>query len=191
MQVPLEITCKGFDLTPKLRDVVEKYASRLDKVCDHVISCRLIAEHPHDRPEGGNEFRITLLIRMPPNHEVVVKRSTTEGREPEALPKVIRDVFQSAARQCREISRLQRNQVKRHPEQETAGIVVRLAPEDDYGFLRALDGRDVYFHRNSVLNGDFNRMTIGTGVRYMEEAGEEGPQATTVAIVDKPGVHRD
>jgi len=37
------------------------------------------------------------------------------------------------------------------------------------------------------LNDDFDRLEIGTGVRFVEEPGEEGPQASTVQIVDKPG----
>ena len=46
--------------------------------------------------------------------------------------------------------------------------------------------------RNSLivqaLNDDFDRLEPGTGVRYVEEAGAKGPQASTVQIVDKPGV---
>lgn len=60
--------------------------------------------------------------------------------------------------------------------------------EGDYGFLRTLDtGREIYFHRNSVSDRDFERLEVGTGVQFAEEEGEMGPQATTVQIVDKPG----
>ena len=30
----------------------------------------------------------------------------------------------------------------------------KLFPEGRYGFLRTVDGREVYFHSNSVLHGD-------------------------------------
>ena len=33
---------------------------------------------------------------------------------------------------------------------------------------------EVYFHRNSVLHDDFDRLTIGMGVRYVAEDGEKG-----------------
>jgi hypothetical protein len=48
----------------------------------------------------------------------------------------------------------------------------------------------IYFHRNSVLEGDFDRLEVGTGVNFFEhdDEGEHGPQASTVRIVDKPGV---
>ncbi len=68
-------------------------------------------------------------------------------------------------------------------------MVVRLFREEGYGFLRALDGREIYFHRNAVLNDDFDRLVVGAGVRFDEGLGEEGPQASTVQIVDKPGGH--
>lgn len=42
--------------------------------------------------------------------------------------------------------------------------------------------------KNSILHNDFNRLEIGTGVNFSLEQGEEWPQASTVKIVDKPGV---
>jgi cold shock CspA family protein len=56
-----------------------------------------------------------------------------------------------------------------------------------YGFIRSLDGREIYFHKNSMPAGEFGRLEIGTGVRWVEEEGEKGPQASALRIVDKPG----
>jgi cold shock CspA family protein len=64
------------------------------------------------------------------------------------------------------------------------GRVVRLFPEDGFGFLEAPDGREVYFHRNSVLEG-FDSLEVGSEVRFAEEQGIEGPQASTVSLVGK------
>jgi cold shock CspA family protein len=55
----------------------------------------------------------------------------------------------------------------------------------DYGQLITPDQRLIYFHRNSVVNGDFDKLEIGAEVRFVEETGEEGPQASTVMIVGK------
>jgi hypothetical protein len=38
-----------------------------------------------------------------------------------------------------------------------------------------------------VLNNDFERLTVGTEVRYDLEMGEKGPQASSVQIVGKLG----
>jgi cold shock CspA family protein len=71
------------------------------------------------------------------------------------------------------------------------GFVTRLFPDASYGFIKSVDGEDVYFHAHSVLHRDFARLTVGTQVRYEVETGEHGPQATSVQIVDKPGVATD
>ncbi|MFP3949457.1 MAG: cold-shock protein [Longimicrobiales bacterium] len=42
----------------------------------------------------------------------------------------------------------------------------------------------MYFHRNSLVNGDFEDMEVGTIVRFAEERGEKGPQASSVYITE-------
>ena len=80
-------------------------------------------------------------------------------REPaEDLYVAIRDAFDAARRQLQEFG---------------------------YGFLETLDGREIYFHRNSLVNGDFQNLELGTEMRYVEVQGMEGPQASTVTIVGK------
>jgi cold shock CspA family protein len=66
-------------------------------------------------------------------------------------------------------------------------IVTQIFPEEGYGFIKTLDGQEVYFHQNSVLHGDFDRLELGTGVRFIMTQGDKGPQATTVQVVNKPG----
>jgi len=48
--------------------------------------------------------------------------------------------------------------------------------------IETRDGREIYFHRNSVLNAAFDDLKIGAEVRFAEEEGEQGPQASTVTI---------
>jgi cold shock CspA family protein len=52
------------------------------------------------------------------------------------------------------------------------------------GFSPREDAREVYFHKNSVLGG-FGRLKVGVRVRFTEEMGNEGPQASTVALAGK------
>ena len=61
------------------------------------------------------------------------------------------------------------------------GRIVRLFPAEGYGFVETTAG-DVYFHRNSVADGGFDRLALGGEVR-LEVAENESPdgwQATTV-----------
>jgi cold shock CspA family protein len=61
--------------------------------------------------------------------------------------------------------------------------VTVLVPESDFGRMETPDGRDIYFHRNSLVNADFDDLAVGTELRFVEGAGEEGPQASSVFVV--------
>jgi cold shock CspA family protein len=67
------------------------------------------------------------------------------------------------------------------------GFVIRLLREDGYGFIRSLEGQEIYFHRNASFHNDWPRLEVGTGVRYTVQEGDKGPQASSIEIVDKPG----
>jgi cold shock CspA family protein len=74
--------------------------------------------------------------------------------------------------------------VKTH-EKRPIGTVKMLDAEKGYGFLESTDGREIYFHQNSVLDGNFRRLAPGTRVLFSEEMGEKGPQASTIDLLGK------
>ncbi|MFO7984813.1 MAG: HPF/RaiA family ribosome-associated protein [Desulfatiglandaceae bacterium] len=189
MIVPLETYFKGIRKTDAIEALIEEHVSKLERFCDHITSCRVAVERRHQHQRSGQPFRVRIDMKVPPGHEVVVTKDSSEGDLHDQLQVVLREAFDAAARQLKRIDEKQRGETKRHPDQETAGFVSKLFPDEGYGFLKALDGREIYFHKNSVLHNDFDRLDIGTGVRYVEAQGEKGPQASTVDIVDKPGPH--
>jgi cold shock CspA family protein len=162
-------------------------ASGLEKVCDYIISGTIVVEKPHLHPRSGNPYRVRLGIHVPHNPEIVVTRDPGESEMHDVLCKVLRSTFKAMRRQLNKLVEKQRHEIKTHPEQQARAVIHRLFPGEGYGFMRTIEGREIYFHRNSVLHGDYDRLEIGTGVRYVETRGSEGPQASTVQIVDKPG----
>jgi cold shock CspA family protein len=64
--------------------------------------------------------------------------------------------------------------------QEFTGQIAEMAPEKDHGFLMTKEGGLLYFHRNSVLAGDFDKLRRGDDVTYVEDMGDTGPIATKV-----------
>ncbi len=191
MRVPLEITFRGVSSDEDLKELINQKADKLDRIADHLISCRVAVELKQKHPQTGNPYRVRVNLRLPPGHELVVDSGETDGDIHDDLSTVVRDVFETATRRLKKLIDKQQNVVKEHPQQETSGIVVRVFDDKGFGFIKTIDGRELFFHRNSVLNDDFDRLTPGVGVRYVEEAGEKGPQASTVQIVDKPGVRAD
>jgi cold shock CspA family protein/ribosome-associated translation inhibitor RaiA len=187
MEVPIEISFRGVERTPAMEKLIREQAEKLEQVCDHLTSVRVTVEKPQEHLSTGNPYRVRVIARIPPGHELVASREPGEGDMHAPVEKVIRETFHAVWRQVKEIKQRQRGEVKKHPAQETAGIVVKLFKEEGYGFILAPEGHEIYFHQNSVLHGDFDRMSVGVGVRYLEESGNNGPQASTVDIVDKPG----
>ena len=64
--------------------------------------------------------------------------------------------------------------------------IVRLDPEGRYGFIATADSRETYFHRNCVVDAEFDQLRVGDEVRFAEGLGEKGPQASTVHLVGTP-----
>jgi cold shock CspA family protein len=77
--------------------------------------------------------------------------------------------------------------VKEH-ESQPIGAVVRIDPSGEFGFLESADGREIYFHRNSVHDNAFSQLVSGPRVTFAEEMGEKGPQASTVKLLGKHGL---
>ena len=191
MQIPLEITYKDVEKTDALEALVHEKAAKLEQVCDHINSCRVTLEKAHDRPKTGSPYRVCIDLTVPPSHELAAVKNPGEGDQYDPLETVIRSAFDAARRQLVKLTEKQRDQVKSHPEQEMGALVTKLFPEQEYGFIRALDSdEEIYFHRNSVIHDDFDRIEVGTGVRYVALQDEDGLlRATTVQIVGKPGAN--
>lgn len=115
-------------------------------------------------------------VRVPPGHELVAERDSTAGDREEPLQAVIRRTFQAMRHQLMELAEKQRGEVKEHPQQQVMAVVKEIFREEGYGFLQTVDGCDVYFHKNSVLHGDLERLKIGSGVRLEQEMGEKAPR---------------
>jgi cold shock CspA family protein/ribosome-associated translation inhibitor RaiA len=187
MEVPLEITFRGVEKSEFIEDIIRGQVAKLEKMCTYMISCRVIVEKRQKFQRVGNPFRVRISVRVPPGHELVAATDSTEGDLHDKLPTTVRSSFDAMRRQLQELMEKQRGDTKISAVEENTALVVKLFPEENYGFIRTLDGRDLYFHRNAVLHHDFDRLEVGTGVRFAEEMGEEGLQASTVQIVDKPG----
>lgn len=109
------------------------------------------------------------------------KQLETKNRH-KNLHTAICDAFKEVRRQLQDYVRLQRREVKTH-KAEPHARVSRLVPAEEHGFISTIAGREIYFHRNSVLNGAFDRLQVGSEVKFTEEPGEKGPQVRTVKLI--------
>jgi cold shock CspA family protein len=106
---------------------------------------------------------------------------TTERKH---LEVAIREAFHAARRRLEDHARRKRADVKIHEPMPQARVT-KLFPVEGYGYIETPDGLEFYFHANSVLNNRFKSLKLGSKVSFTEEAGEKGPQASTVHLITR------
>jgi cold shock CspA family protein len=201
MKSELQITYRNMKPSTEVEKWIRAEAAKLDTLYSRVMGCRVAVEVPHRHHRKGSQYHIRIDLTMP-GGEVVVKREPSlnaQARhlgEPESkkqaevkvphkqLRQAINDAFRAAGRRLQDYARRQRGDIK-SPTLLPEARVSKILPQEGYGFLTSDDGREIYFHKNSVLGRSFPRLQVGTTVRFVEEAGEKGPQASTVRIVPK------
>jgi CspA family cold shock protein len=63
----------------------------------------------------------------------------------------------------------------------TTGTIKKVVADRGFGFITADDGKDYFFHRNSLaLSLDFDRLNGGEKVEFEIEQSPKGPRATNV-----------
>ncbi|RFA28510.1 hypothetical protein CAI21_11585 [Alkalilimnicola ehrlichii] len=187
MQVPAEITFNGISHSDYNEDFIRERIRRLDNMADDIISCRVVVERPHAHRHTGNPFRVRIELTLPKRKELVVDKE--RNVEPHVqLSTVVREAFEIMERKLKSTTQRRRGHVKvQVAEGESYAMVVRMFRDDGYAFIQTEDGQEFYVHKHSVLHDDFDRLEVGTEVRFMPEMGEEGPQASSAQIVAKPG----
>ncbi len=183
MEIPLQITFRNVDPSEAVEAKIRERARKLERFNNDIISCRVVVEAPHKRQHKGILYNVKIDMTLR-DGELVINRSSEKNRAREDVYVAMKEAFDAACRKLEDYSRRRRGEVKVH-ETAPAGRISALFPAEDYGRIETPDGRDIYFHRNSVLNADFDRMEVGTSVRFEEEPGESGPQATTVRVEGK------
>ena len=183
MQVPWEITFQGMDPSDAVRARVEKEIERLERFHPRITSCKVVVEARAHRKRHGDLYAVRVHVVLP-GAEATASRNPPEDHSHEDVYVAVRDAFKALARQLQDEVRVMDLRTKAH-EPPPYGKVVRLFPSEDYGFIETPDKQEVYFHRNAVVGGGFDRLAVGSEVRFAESAGDKGPQASSVELIGK------
>jgi ribosomal subunit interface protein len=176
MQIPIEITLRDIPQSDAVETRIREKIEKLDRFHERVMSCRVTVESPQQRKHQGKLYSVHIDMKVPGGGELVVNRIQNED-----IYVAIRDAFNAVARQLEDHVRRQRGDVKTH-DVPHVGRVHQLFPAQGYGFIETPDRREIYFHRNSVAQPGYDRLEIGTEVEFVEEVGNEGPQARMVSL---------
>jgi len=186
MQIPLRIVAHGLELGQNERDSIRAQVEKLETFFGRLLGCRVAVSVPNHWPQDGPiQYWVQISLTVP-GQDILIERQAGEN-----LLDAIQDAFRVAGRQLQDYAgRLAAPSPPDGQARPSRGRVSRLFPWEGYGFLRTPDDREVYFHRNSVLLGGFDRLEVGTEVRYAEEEGDQGPQASSLSIAGRHGAAR-
>jgi cold shock CspA family protein/ribosome-associated translation inhibitor RaiA len=184
MKLPIQVSFHNLERSDAIENRVLEEAVQLDEFCDHIMSCRVVVDVPHRHHEFGNVYQVRLDIKVPGEEIAVMNEPAEHDPHYKDFNVAVRDAFESTARKLEEYVRRQRQDVKHH-EASPHGRISKVFPQGGYGFIETPEGREVYFHANSVLDSKFDDLAIGTEVTFAEELGDKGPQASTVRILGR------
>jgi cold shock CspA family protein len=183
MNTPLQVSFHNLPHSHTVELAASEAVERLESLTDRIVGCSVIIDQPHRHHRQGNNLQVKIDLKVP-GSELVVKREPAGNLESIDLVALVHDAFEDLQRQLEEFLNRRRRFIKTH-ESPPHARVAKVFPEAGYGFLETLDGRELFFHRNSVLNEGFKRLNVGAEVTFVEELGDKGPQASTVKLVGR------
>ena len=181
METDPQITFHGLDASPAPTALIEERIAKLEQFYDRITSCRVTVELPHRQGRKGHLYEVAIEMEVP-GGMVSVNRTPGNIYAHEDARVAIRDSFDAARRQLEDhVRKTGGVHVKSHPEKRH-GKVVRLFPDEGYGFIRTEGGDEVYFQRDSVVRDDWEKLDLESDLQFSLMDGEKGPFAVNVSL---------
>jgi ribosomal subunit interface protein len=188
VQIPVEITFHNIQRSDWVEEAIREKIARLERMFERLVTCRVRVERRASNASNSIPPVVRIEVGVPGHKDIIV------SHEPEHLQQkfqdpdmrnAINEAFRIAERQLLDFKEQLKGRSKA-PQHDGSnqflGQVAEMAPEKDHGFLLTAEGGLLYFHRNSLLTGDFNSLKRGDEVHYVEDMGDTGPIASKVRV---------
>lgn len=182
MDAPLEIRFHNLDPSTAMEAAIRDRVDRLSRLYPRLTRCLVAVEAPHRQHRKGNQYEVHIELWVPGGHLAVTREPHRQRYAHPDVYTAMRDAFDAAERQLLDYKRQINGDVKIHQD-FFHGQVVALHPDRDHGFILTNTGSQLYFHRNSLMEGAFEDLAPGQAVHYVEAAGDTGPTAAKVWLV--------
>lgn len=185
MEVPLvQVTYRDMEPTPGMEAAIQDKVDHLLRYHDRIQRCHVVVEAPHQSPaQNPKSFRVLFDITVP-GKELAVSKDPQDKPEHRDFYVALKDAYEAAKKQLAVERGKRRGDTKVH-DVPPHGIVSKMFPGDEHGFVYMPDGTEVYFHKNAVIEGEWEDLEVGDEVRVVVQDGIEGPQASTVKLIGK------
>jgi len=181
MQTDVQITFRDMPPSEAVAARIRERVKKLEQFHQRIISCRVVVEAAKRR-QKATAYQVHIDLALP-GGELAVSHDHGEKKPADDMYVAIRNSFDALERRLKAMAGKRRGEVKAH-DAPPHGRVARMFP--DHGFIVTADG-ELYFHKNAVADGSFDRLEVGDEVRFAlaPDDGDAGPQASTVHSLGK------
>lgn len=188
MQMPLEIAFHNMEPVEWAETEVRARAAKLEKLYPRLTTCRVRVDQRARNAKGTVPPVVRIELSVPGHKDIVVSHEPEHLQlkyQTPTLRNAINEAFRIAEDRLIAFKdqRQDRSKQGHHDsENQFLGQVADIDPKGEFGFLLSKEGGLLYFHRNSVLSGEFDALRSGAEVYYVEEMGDTGPIAAKVRV---------
>ncbi len=188
MQIPVDIAFHNLQKSDWAENEIRDHVARLEGIYDRLTTCRVRVDQRASNASNSIPPVVRIEISLPGHNDIVVAHEPDHLQRKFQAPDLrnaINEAFRIAERQLSQYKDQLKDRTAaggHEAAHEFLGQVAEITPAEDFGFLLTASGGLLYFHRNSILSGDFDRLKVGSEVHYVEEVGDTGPIATKVRV---------
>jgi len=166
----LHIDAQHIDLEPDLQTWITERLEALNALDQDILHARVtVVKHVHHL-RGSDEARVMLALSG---------KTLSATRMGDTIADALYEVLEVIERELHDFRTVRRGVVK-EPGPRPRGRIVRVFPDEGYGFIETEAHREVYFHANAVHGIPFAQLSVNMVVDLDIEAGHAGLQATRV-----------
>lgn len=181
--IPVQIHVRGLDKSPALEALIHEQVNKLGRFYTGIHSARVTVEKRRPHLCRGRPLQIRIVIQTTGHGSITAHEPGADDAHSD-VHEAVCDAFKAMRRQLEDLARRQQGHIQHHA-QRPHGHITDISPDRTFGRMVSSDGRTLYFHRNSLIGEDLDKLQQGTPVYYIEDIGDEGPQATSVYPVGK------
>ena len=183
MQIEPILSYHNLEVSPAIDDLVHRRIDMLERRDDRITGCEVTLEAPQKKKRHGRVFRVRLNLRLP-GPDVSISSEVAQGSAQDDLMLAVNRAFAAAEKALKKRKKPMAGiEVKHHPP-VLHGVIEEFEPDLGHGWVRADDGRSVYFQRDSLTSDDWDRLSKGTRLRFREAEGDKGPFAVAVSLAE-------
>lgn len=173
----LEVESRNVAMTPRWKTEIEARMDDLQRGHEDLIHGRVTLIKNRHHKKLANVAEALVVVTLPGRHTL------TARKEDKTFEEAIRSAFRAVGIELRKYrEKRARTDVHVPPVPPYRGVICKLFPKEQYGFILKDGGGEVYFHANALQGLTFDRIEDGTEVVFGLEEGNKGPQATVVSL---------